>query len=186
MASRCDWAPVEAAQRGDRDAFGKLYTQHVGTVSRFVASRVFNPVLVEDFTSETFLRALRYIDSVSYRGRDVDAWLITIARNLILDHIKSRRYRLEKLVAEFYDGEDYRMGPEPQVIGRSIGAHVRHCVNRLPNDQRECVQLRFLCEMSIAETAARMGRSGAAIKGLTRRGVTALRVKLPDHLNMDS
>ena len=64
-------------------------------VFRYVLFRVGDRELAEDVTSETFLRALRRIASVSYQGRDVGAWFVTIARNLVLDHVKSSRFRLE-------------------------------------------------------------------------------------------
>src|SRR4029450_11140113 len=87
----------------DQDAFGQLYDRYVDVVFRFVLFRVGDRPLAEDLTSETFLRALRRISSVSYQGRDVGAWFVTIARNLVLDHVKSSRYRLEMTTADVGD-----------------------------------------------------------------------------------
>src|ERR687893_893761 len=94
------WELVSAAQRGDQEAFGRLYGRYVGPVSRFLTSRVSDRALAEDLTSETFLRALRRIDSVHDQGHDVGAWFTTIARNLIADHVKSSRHRLDTPTAE--------------------------------------------------------------------------------------
>jgi RNA polymerase sigma-70 factor (ECF subfamily) len=173
-----EWDLVEAAQRGDRDAFGQLYARYVGPVSRFVVSRVHNQALAQDLTSETFLRAFCRIDSVQDQGRYVGAWFTTIARNLIMDHVKSSRYRLERPTAEIRDAEARQDGPEQAVITRDTAARLHRCVDRLPRDQQECVRLRFLHELSVAETAARMGRSEPAIKALTHRGVHALRAAM--------
>lgn len=53
----------------------------------------------EDLTNETFVRALRAISGFRWRvrdlGDDVGAWLVTIARNLLADHIKAGLTRLE-------------------------------------------------------------------------------------------
>ena len=90
-AARSDgWDLIEAAQAGDREAFGSLYSRYAPGVSRFVGSRLRDRALAEDLTSETFARALRRIDSVSDQGRDAGAWFTTIARNLVLDHVKSQ------------------------------------------------------------------------------------------------
>src|SRR5919107_6012854 len=97
------WDLVSAAQRGDREAFGRLYGRYVGPVSRFLSARVPDRALAEDLTSETFARALRRLDSVTDQGRDVGAWFTTIARNLVLDHAKSCRHRLETTTGEFSD-----------------------------------------------------------------------------------
>src|SRR5262249_56811428 len=79
------WHLVRLAQAGDGEAFGQLYDRYVDMVFRFVYLRVNDRALAEDFTSETFLRALRRIGTISYQGRDIGAWFITIARNIVLD-----------------------------------------------------------------------------------------------------
>lgn len=176
------WGLIEAAQRGDRDAFGQLYSRYVGEVSRFVASRVAGDhPLVQDVTSETFLRALRRIDSVRYQGRDVGAWLTTIARNLLADHRKSSRYRLERTTAELPDQGRGDRGLDQAVIAKETAAQVRRCVEELPSDQRECLRLRFWQDLSVADTAVAMGRSDNAVKGLTHRGVRRLRAAIANN-----
>src|SRR5580765_2318173 len=94
------WRLVERAQQGDGEAFGQLYDRYFDTVYRFIYFRVNDRTLAEDFTSETFLRALRRISTISYQGRDIGAWFITIARNIVLDHVKSARNRLEITTAD--------------------------------------------------------------------------------------
>ncbi len=94
------WALVGAAQRGDQLAFGQLYARHVDVVFRYVLARVADRQLAEDLTSETFLRAWRRIGSVRDQGKDLTAWLVTIARNLMVDHLKSSRSRCEVMTAD--------------------------------------------------------------------------------------
>src|SRR5205814_828483 len=110
------WELVNAAQQGDTAAFGKLYDRYVDVVYRYVLFRVGDRNLAEDITSETFLRALRRITSISYQGRDVGAWFVTIARNLIFDHVKSSRYRLEVSTPELGDNQNVAPGPEAEVL----------------------------------------------------------------------
>ena len=64
--------------------------------------------LAEDLTSETFLRALRRIDSFTYTGKDIGAWFTTIARNLVTDHVKSSRFKLEVSTADMLDADRSR------------------------------------------------------------------------------
>ncbi|MDT4985760.1 MAG: polymerase sigma-70 factor, subfamily, partial [Pseudonocardiales bacterium] len=73
------WRLVTLAQAGDGEAFGQLYDRYVDIVFRFVYYRVNDRGMAEDFTSETFLRALRRISTITYQGRDIGAWFITIA-----------------------------------------------------------------------------------------------------------
>ncbi len=180
--SRSGWDLVAAAQRGDRDAYARLYQRYADGVSRVVLSRTGDRLLAQDVTGETFLRGLRRIESVSDQGRDVGAWFTTIARNLVADHWKSSRYRLEQTTADFKDrapGRDDR-GPEQVVIDKETAAEVRRRVEQLPPDQRECLRLRFWEDSSVAETAAAMGRSENAVKALRHRAVGALRAALTE------
>jgi RNA polymerase sigma-70 factor (ECF subfamily) len=82
-------ALVELARGGDAEAFGLLYDPYQPAVYRFLAYRLGSATLAEDLTSETFVRALRSISSFRWQGKDFGAWLMTIARNLATDHVKS-------------------------------------------------------------------------------------------------
>jgi RNA polymerase sigma-70 factor (ECF subfamily) len=176
------WELVHAAQQGDTSAFAKLYDRYVDVVFRYVLFRVGDRELAEDVTSETFLRALRRIGSVSYQGRDVGAWFVTIARNLVLDHVKSSRYRLEVATAEVDDSRRVEIGPEQQVISKVTTAALLECVEQLGDDQRECIVLRFLQGLSVAETAEVMHRNEGAVKALQHRAVRRLAQLLPTEL----
>jgi RNA polymerase sigma-70 factor (ECF subfamily) len=179
------WRLVHAAQQGDAKAFGELYDRYVDTVYRYVLFRVGDRTLAEDLTSETFLRALRRITSVSYQGRDVGAWFITIARNLVLDHVKSSRYRLEVTTSDVADAPvraGVTSGPENEVVAAATNAELMRCIARLNPDQQECIMLRFMQGLSVAETAAHMGRNEGAIKALQHRAVRRLAQLLPEGL----
>jgi RNA polymerase sigma-70 factor, ECF subfamily len=176
------WDLVHSAQQGDVTAFGRLYDRYVDVVYRYVLFRVGDRELAEDVTSETFLRALRRITSVSYQGRDVGAWFVTIARNLVLDHVKSSRFRLEVATAEVDDSRRVESGPEQQVISKVTTAALLECVEQLGDDQRECIVLRFLQGLSVAETAEIMNRNEGAVKALQHRAVRRLAQLLPPSL----
>ncbi|HEY0452216.1 sigma-70 family RNA polymerase sigma factor [Actinophytocola sp.] len=176
------WDLVHAAQEGDRSAFAELYDRYVDVVFRYVLFRVGDRELAEDVTSETFLRALRRITSVTYQGRDVGAWFVTIARNLVLDHVKSSRFRLEVATAEVDDSRRVESGPEQQVLAGATRSALLECVQQLGDDQRECIVLRFLQGLSVAETAAVMARNEGAVKALQHRAVRRLAQLLPPEL----
>ncbi|MFJ8580403.1 ECF subfamily RNA polymerase sigma factor, BldN family [Micromonospora sp. NPDC093277] len=178
------WALVERAQAGEAEAFGLIYDRYVDTVFRFVYFRVGNRQLAEDLTSDTFLRALKRIGSFTWQGRDLGAWLVTIARNLVADHFKSGRYRLEVTTGDVLDADREDRGPE----GSPEAAVVEHITNvalltavkQLNPEQHECIVLRFLQGFSVAETARAMGKNEGAIKALQYRAVRALARLLPD------
>jgi RNA polymerase sigma-70 factor (ECF subfamily) len=178
------WALIERAQAGDGAAFGLLYDRYFDTVFRFVYFRVGNRQLAEDLTGDTFLRALKRISSFTWQGRDLGAWLVTIARNLVADHFKSGRYRLEVTTGDVLDADRPDRGPEgsPEaaVIDHITNVDLLKAVKQLNPEQQECIVLRFLHGFSVAETAQTMNKNEGAIKALQYRAVRALARLLPD------
>ncbi|GAA4785144.1 ECF subfamily RNA polymerase sigma factor, BldN family [Streptomyces ziwulingensis] len=171
---------VERAQAGEADAFGRLYDQYSDTVYRYIYYRVGGKATAEDLTSETFLRALRRIGTFTWQGRDFGAWLVTIARNLVADHFKSSRFRLEVTTGEMLDANEVARSPEDSVLESLSNAALLDAVRRLNPQQQECVTLRFLQGLSVAETARVMGKNEGAIKTLQYRAVRTLARLLPD------
>ncbi|MGV9944009.1 ECF subfamily RNA polymerase sigma factor, BldN family [Streptomyces sp. NPDC003401] len=171
---------VERAQAGEADAFGRLYDQYSDTVYRYIYYRVGSKATAEDLTSETFLRALRRIGTFTWQGRDFGAWLVTIARNLVADHFKSSRFRLEVTTGEMLDANEVARSPEDSVLESLSNAALLNAVRRLNPQQQECVTLRFLQGLSVAETARVMGKNEGAIKTLQYRAVRTLARLLPD------
>jgi RNA polymerase sigma-70 factor, ECF subfamily len=172
-------ALVELAQKGDGEAFGQLYDAYSDTVYRYIYYRVSNKPLAEDLTSETFLRALRRISTFTWQGRDFGAWLVTIARNLVADHFKSSRYRLEVPTGEMLDSDETASSPEESVLAYLSNKALLDAVRQLNSQQQECVTLRFLHGLSVAETAKIMGKNDGAIKTLQYRAIRTLARMLP-------
>ena len=171
---------VTLAQQGDAEAFGLVYDRYVDQIFRYLYYRVGSHALAEDLTSETFLRALRRIDSFTYTGKDIGAWFTTIARNLVTDHVKSSRFKLEVSTADMLDADRADDGIEQEVLDRLQNAALLDAVRQLKPEQQECVVLRFLQGLNIAETAEVMGRSEGAVKQLQLRAVRALSKLLPE------
>lgn len=177
---------VQRAQAGDADAFGELYDRYVDQVYRYIYYRVGSAQVAEDLTSETFLRALRRLSSFTWQGRDVGAWFVTIARNLIADHYKSSRYRLEMTTDDV--GESgaklTQDGPENAVLEAMQNKVLLEAVKKLNDEQQECIVLRFLQGLSVAETALAMGKNDGAIKALQYRAIRSLGRLLPEGVEL--
>ncbi|WP_375497228.1 sigma-70 family RNA polymerase sigma factor [uncultured Jatrophihabitans sp.] len=176
------WHLVHLAQEGDGEAFGMLYDRYVDSVFRFIYYRVNDRALAEDFTSETFVRALRRIGTISYQGRDIGAWFVTIARNIVLDHVKSARHRLETPTGETIEGPEHTHSTETAVLAALASEQLMAAVDQLGDEQRECVLLRFMQGLSVTETAAVMGKNDGAIKALQHRAVRKLADLVGDDL----
>lgn len=175
---------VSAARTGSPEAFAVLYNEHRAEVFRFIRGRVRDGHLAEDLTSETFIRALRRIDSFTWQGSPVGAWLITIARNLVADHFKSSRTRLEFAAGDYLDFESDQLEDSAENAGlRELAVvEARETVEQqllaLPPLQAEAIRLRYLDELTVAEAAAQLGRSVGATKQTTFRAFASMRARL--------
>lgn len=87
------WSLVNRAAAGDRRAFATLYEIHVSDVFRFVLARTGSHHRADDITSETFVRALSKMTSLTHQRSSFRAWLITIARNIVFESIIASELR---------------------------------------------------------------------------------------------
>lgn len=172
-------ALVELARGGDKEAFGQLFDHYHPSVYRFLHHRTRSQTLAEDLASETFFRALRSMNNFRWQGKDFGAWLMTIARNLTTDHFKAGRTRLELTTEDMGQLDDATEGPENAVLASLSNEALMTALRELPKEQQECLIMRFLQGMSIAETAQVLDRSDGAVKQLQLRGVRNLAKLLP-------
>lgn len=165
---------VSRAQNGDREAFAQIYDRYVDNIYRYLYYRTLSAQLAEDLTSETFIRALRSLGSFRWEGRDIGAWLVTIARNLTADHFKSSSFRRELVTDDISAMDQVSDSPETHVLDKLDSQQLLTAIAQLKPEQRECICLRFLQEMSLSETASVMKRSEGAVKQLQFRAIRAL------------
>jgi RNA polymerase sigma-70 factor, ECF subfamily len=167
---------VAEAQRGDPEAFGRIFDAYVGPIHRFIASRVNRPSDAEDLTQLVFVKALEALPRYEARGIPFGGWLFRLARNAIIDQARTRRDHLSLVAAVTRETED--AGPEAMATLRDDLDRVAQALIELTDDQREVIELRFFAGLSVHETADAMGRQDGTVRGLQFRALAALRRSL--------
>jgi RNA polymerase sigma-70 factor (ECF subfamily) len=160
---------VEAAQR-DPGRFGVLYEEHFDRIYAFIIRRVRDRHAAQDITAEVFHQALANIGKFEWRGVPFAAWLHRIAANAIADHVQRS--------AREYGTAVVREPSTSEIESAAERAALFRCVQRLPEDQRRVIEMRFAEEKSIREIAGALGRSEGAIKQLQFRGLQNLRTQM--------
>ncbi|MBL8213172.1 MAG: sigma-70 family RNA polymerase sigma factor [Bryobacterales bacterium] len=158
---------VEAAQRDPRQ-FAELYELYFERVWIFVIRRVADRETAQDITSEVFHSALRGLPHFESRGGGFLAWLYRIARNAIADAGRQRRREVQQVVEE----------AQPADRETEDAAKLFRLIRRLPKEQQQVLELRFVAEKSVAEAANALGRSEGAIKQLQFRAIRTLREQM--------
>jgi RNA polymerase sigma-70 factor (ECF subfamily) len=167
---------VGLAQEGDLQAFGSIFDAYHASVYRFIASRVGRPSDAEDLTQLVFVKALEALPRYKARGIPFGGWLFRLARNAVIDHVRTRREHDELDAASDRATED--AGPEHVATLRDDLDAVAVALRQLTPDQREVISLRFFAGLSAREAAEAMGRQEGTIRGLQFRAIAALRRSL--------
>ena len=127
----------------------------------------------QDLTAQTFLKAWEAIDRYKERGAPFVAWLLRIAHNLTISHLRSKRDHSE-LDEGFVDTKRHG-NPEESLEQASDERSVREAVLRLRDEQRQVIMLRFVEELDYTEVAAMIGKSVPAVRVIQHRALGNLR-----------
>ena len=160
---------VARAKEGDRDALQYLYVTYSHNVYGYVRSIIHDDYDAEDVTQHVFAKLMTAIVKYDDRGIPFFAWLLRLARNVAIDHLRVNRPTPTEIVI------DPDLGATPDLDRVET---VRNALATLPDEQREVVLLRHLVGLSPGEIAERLGRSEGSIHGLHHRGRRALQMEL--------
>jgi RNA polymerase sigma-70 factor (ECF subfamily) len=161
---------VQRAQLGDRDAMRYLYVRYADNVFGYVRSIVHDEHDAEDVTQQIFAKMMVVIDRYEQRAMPFSAWILRVAHNVAIDHVRARRA---------VPCENVR-GSETPFDDRATECRWDFCdaLEELTHEQRCVLVLRHVVGLAPGEIAARMGKSEDSIHGLHHRGRRAVRRSL--------
>jgi RNA polymerase sigma-70 factor, ECF subfamily len=161
---------IARAKQGDMDALHFLYVRYADDVYGFANSIVRDSYAAEDITQNVFGRLMTGIQRYQQREVPFGAWILRVARNAALDHVRARR----QIPVEEVRIDDH--GHEQ--VGHDRSQSLREALGQLPEDQREVVVLRHVAGLTPVEIAERLGKTEGSIHGLHHRGRGALQQAL--------
>jgi RNA polymerase sigma-70 factor (ECF subfamily) len=167
---------VDEARDGDPEAFAAIFDRFHGPVYRFIVSRVYRPADAEDLTQLVFVKVLEALPRYESRGVPFGGWLFRLARNVLIDHVRTRHETagLEVLL----ERADVERGPDEWAMARQDIEAVGTALAALTDEQRETIALRFFAGLSAKEIAVAMGKQEGTVRGLQFRAIAALRRQL--------
>lgn len=163
------------ASRADADAFAELYRRLAGDVHRYLAGATRDSEAARDLTAETFARVLE--QRTRFRGFRSDsgrAWVFCIARNLFLEHARSKRAELRACARLGIVLGDAFASPPLDPPSPALADALR----RLPDDHRDAVGLRVLGDRPFSEIAAIQNVPEATARQRVSRGLRRLQENL--------
>ncbi len=172
------WA--QQAQQGDLQAFNSIVARYERPAYNLALHMLRDPASAEDVTQEAFFSAYRHIGS--FRGGNLNTWLMTIVANGCRDVLRSphgrRTTSMEAILERGDPGGPWpspNPSPEGQVLQAEVVRQVRDAVAQLPEDQRLVVTLVDLNGLDYEEAARATGASLGTVKSRLSRGREKLR-----------
>jgi RNA polymerase sigma-70 factor (ECF subfamily) len=161
---------IARAKEGDRDAIRLLYIRYSGNVYGYLRSIVRDDKEAEDLTQHVFLKLMTVIVKYQDQGVPFSGWLLRLARNTALDHLRRRR----PIPTE----EVFAIDSHADEGGQDHARDLHSALATLPEEQRDVMVMRHIVGLSPQEIAQQMGRSESSIHGLHHRGRRALQQEL--------
>jgi RNA polymerase sigma-70 factor (ECF subfamily) len=163
---------IHRAKEGDQEALRFLYVRYADNVYGYVTSIVRDEHEAEDITQQVFTKLLTVLPRYEQREVPFSAWILRVARNVAVDHLRARR----PIPAEDPRPVDARSDQTGSDYGRSL----RQALEALPDDQRTVVVMRHVVGLSPTEIAAEMGKTESSVHGLHNRARGTLRRALTE------
>ncbi len=171
-----DEALLIGEAKANPEAFARLYDRYASKVYRYLLSRLGSVAEAQDITSLTFLKAFEMFPRYKHR-QFFSAWLFAIARNKYVDYLRKAKNRSESIPMNLSDPQDDLL---QAVIQSERKAALQQLIQKLPEEDRELLRLRFVAELSFAEIAALLGSKADTIKKKLYRLLERLQTQLED------
>ncbi len=161
---------IARTKQGDRDALRFLYIRYSDNVYGYICSIVRDEQEAEDLTQHVFMKLITVIAQYKDHGVPFTGWLLRMARNVALDHLRRRRPTpTEEVFSADAHADDG---------SRERANDLHAALASLPNEQRDVMVMRHVVGLSPGEIAEEMGRTESSIHGLHHRGRRALQEEL--------
>ncbi len=150
-----------------------MYEEYYGKIARYVYTRIGDKTEAEDIAGEVFLKALESLNTYEERGVPMQAWLFKIAHNMVVDHL--RKASTHKVVPIDVLPLDAGIDPVDIAEQNLELERVAGAMEKLTEEQREVLRLRFFGGLSSKETAIILGKSDGAVREMQRAALEKLR-----------
>jgi RNA polymerase sigma-70 factor (ECF subfamily) len=160
------------AREKDEHWFADVYDNYAERIYQFIYYKTYHRETAEDLTSHTFLKAFENISRFAPEKGSMSAWLYQIARNLVIDH-----YRSKKSTVSVHDIWDLA-GPDDVAVdveNKVRLEQIHTVIKKLPPEQREIIIMRVWQELPYKEIALIMGKSEASLKMMYSRTIARLK-----------
>lgn len=157
---------IQKAQKGDKNAFGEIYKIYYKKIYRYCSFNTKENALAEDICQDTFVKAWKKIQDFKLdEGWSIQAFLFTIARNLIIDNSRKK----ENFSIDDYENLETNENFIEDIDRKDNIERVKVALSKLDEIERQIIILRFFEDMDSKEVAQILNVKDGAIRVRTHR-----------------
>ncbi|MEX0690148.1 MAG: RNA polymerase sigma factor [Candidatus Paceibacterota bacterium] len=166
---------IKKAQKGEAEAFGKLYDMHIDQIYRYVFIRVSGKQEAEDITQKAFLKAWKNIHKYEIKKNiPFSSWLYRITKNLVIDYYRTNRDHVDIELVSNTISTTLKSHEEKTDKDLKIES-VKDSLKELSEDEQSVLIMRFIDEMSNKEVAKIMNKSHGSVRVMQHRALKKLK-----------
>jgi RNA polymerase sigma-70 factor (ECF subfamily) len=154
----------------------QLHDEHASALWGFCLHLTGDPVRAEDVAQETLLRAWQHNEVLDEARGSVRSWLFTVARNIVIDEWRSKRFQNERATEHVPEPAD----PVDQTDALLQSWVVADAITQLSNEHRAVLLECYYRGRSVADAARRLGIPEGTVKSRTHYALRALRLALEE------
>ncbi len=177
MSGEDDKDLARGLQRKDPAAMGDLYDRFGRIAFSVILSIVRDGAVAEDLVQETFLRVWNRAQTFDIERGALGPWLLSIARNQAIDHVRSASARMGRNAFELdaHEHPSLFVDMEREVVNSDHARLIQKAIAKLSENQRTVIQLAYYEGLSQSEMAERMGQPLGTVKTWVRGALKFLR-----------
>ncbi len=175
---------IKLLLKGDKDGLRLIYEAYVRLIYAVVYDTVGSKEDAEDITSDFFIKLIKVADSFK-QGSPHKTWLVTIAKNMAIDHIRKRSREVYEIDNTNDDDnaprqweDTSRASVEDQV---ALSSDMAQAMNTLEPREKEIIDLKLVGQFKFKEIAEMTGQPMGTVTWLYNQGIKKLRRCLADY-----
>jgi RNA polymerase sigma factor (sigma-70 family) len=177
---------MELERESDTTRFLRIYDEYMNYIYRYINYRVMNPNIAADLTSAVFEKALGAFASYNRDKAAPQTWLVTIARNTVIDYLRQKTKRTIVSLEDALEIESADPLPEEAAEKREEREKLGICISLLPDREKEIVSLKFGAELNNRRIADVLGLSSNNVGTILFRAIHRLKECFFKELNHGS
>jgi len=162
------------------ETFTELYEHYMPKVFRYISYQVGNMDLAEDLTSAVFEKTLTKLNSYRSNKASFSTWLMTVARNTVIDHYRVKSRKITISIEETFDIASKEISPEEKVIRKEELQRLDTYLREFSQQEREIISLKFGAELNNRQIAKILGLSESNAGTILYRAIRKLRDKFKE------